>query len=256
MLVSLLKELIELLQPLPLVWLSLLGFAWWLRRQGLRKPSMVALAIWLFMTITMCFPFGNRCLATIEQPWRSINQQWDSLPKGDAVVLLGGGVQPSIREIIGVNVQESSDRPTTAIELMRRKRAPLLVIGGGAPENHRTEAQAVAEWIESWNLTTAAVMGLGNCADTHDEALKTSELAKKHGWKRILLVTSASHMNRAAAVFRKTTGIEVVPVPCSFITKKNVTQWVQWPETGQLLDYGVWFHEVVGTLAYQLRGWI
>lgn len=256
MLVTVVKSIIEIFLPLPLLWLALLVFAIWLHRQKLIRPAYVAGIIWLALTATTCFPLGDRFLAHTEQPWRKINEQWDSLPKADAVVQLGGGIMPTVREIVGVNVQENSDRATTAIELMRRHRAPVLVIGGGAPIDQRTEAQAVAEWIESWNLTTAPVWPLGNCADTHDEAVRVAVLAQRHGWKRILLVTSASHMTRASTVFRKTTGLEVVPVPCAFMTKKNVTEWCRLPDPAQMQFFGTWFHEVVGWYAYKVRGWI
>lgn len=255
MLVQVVKAIIEIFLPLPLLWVALGTFACWLYRRKQKQAARVAALLWLGLSMT-CLPVGDRFLSHLEDPWRKINVQWDTLPKADAVVLLGGGAMPTVREIIGVNVQESSDRCTTAIELMRRKLAPILVIGGGAPIDQRTESQAIAEWIESWNLITAPVWPLGDCADTHDEALRTSALARKHGWKRILLVTSASHMARASAVFRKTSGIEVVPVPCAFATKKNVTDWCSLPDPAQLQHFSNWFHEVVGWYAYKLRGWI
>lgn len=257
MLLFFLKQVINAMQPLCLLWYGLLAFWIWLRRQpDASKAARWCSLLWGFMTITCCLPVGNRCLASLENGWRGINTLWTSLPQADAIVCLGGGVQPTRQEIIGLNLGESSDRPTTAIELLRQNKAPLLVIGGGDSPGQKVEADAVKDWIERWQLTTAKVESLGICADTHDESQKVAALARSRGWKRILLVTSASHMSRAAAVFRKSTGIEIVPVPCSFITNRWPTDWAHLPDAHEFDAFGNWFHETIGWFSYKLRGWI
>jgi len=256
MLMDVIKKALDLCQPLGLLWIGLFVFWLWLRKQRQPKSARWCLVLWSFMTVTTCLPFGNRLLASKEHPWRDIPAQWYSLPQADVVVCLGGGVQPTRQEMIGLNMQENSDRPMTAVELLRRGRAPLLVIGGGAFPGQRAEAEAVKEWIEHWHLTTATVQSLGVCADTHDESVKVAALAKQHGWKRILLVTSAAHMNRASAVFRKSTGIEVVPVPCAFISTRWPENWVHLPDVGEYESCANWFHETIGWIVYRLRGWI
>ncbi len=257
MVINFLKDCLELLEPLSLLWLGLLAFTLWLRRQKLGRAAKLSLGLWLFLTATSCLSLGDRLLASLENPWRSINTQWASLPSADAIVCLGGGVEASRQELIGLNVQDTSDRPTTAIDLLRQGRAPRLLIGGGASRaGELGEAESVKAWVERWQLSSAEVLSLGVCADTHDEALKVAALAKAQGWKRILLVTSASHMKRAAAVFRQTTGLEVVPVPCAFMTRLKPTHWVHLPSPEEYERFSNWFHETVGWVAYRLRGWI
>ena len=256
MIISFLKSCVELLQPLSLLWIGLLLFAWWLRRQQQPKAAKRCLFLWLFMTVSCCISTGNRVLATLENPWRDITTRWPTLPQADAIVCLGGGIEPSHLEIIGLNMQENSDRPTTAIELLRRGKATRLILGGGGRPGEIAEAEAVKTWILQWQLTQAEVTSLGVCADTHDEAVKVTALAKAGNWKRILLVTSASHMKRASAVFEKTTGIEVVPVPCAFLTKRKPTEWVHLPEPTEFQDFANWFHETMGWFVYKARGWI
>jgi len=58
----------------------------------------------------------------------------------------------------------------TAIELLRRNKAPRLLIGGGGSPQKGYEADAVKTWIAHWQLSTAEVISLGKCLDTHDEA--------------------------------------------------------------------------------------
>ena len=102
------------------------------------------------------------------------------------------------------------------------------------------------------------IIPLPACADTHDEATHVRALATERGWHRILLVTSATHMRRAAALFR-TQGIEAIPVPCNFLTNVSTApgpQAVCVPSWGGFEKIAVWLHEEVGWLEYRRRGWI
>jgi uncharacterized SAM-binding protein YcdF (DUF218 family) len=254
--IAVLKEASNLLQPLSLVWLGLLVLAWRLWRQQQWQTFRLTTGLWVFLSLTTCLPFGTLLLDQIESPWRASVGQWDLLPNGDAIVCLGGGVRPSAQEIIGLDLQENSDRPTTAIELLRRGKAPRLLIGGGGNPKQRPEADAVKDWIAQWGLSTSEVISLGKCKDTHDEAEKVAALAKQHGWHRILLVTSASHMKRAQAVFQKSSGIEIIAVPCAFQTDHTLDKWLFLPSPGELDRFGTWFHEVIGWWVYRARGWI
>jgi uncharacterized SAM-binding protein YcdF (DUF218 family) len=100
-------------------------------------------------------------------------------------------------------------------------------------------------------------MDLGKCKDTHEEALAAARLAKLHGWKRILLVTSAIHMDRAWAAFRKT-GLEIVPLACDFHgTWASQGDWTlrPLPSVDSFALYKLWLSEEVGLWYYRFRGW-
>lgn len=251
-----LKQGINLLQPLPLLWIGLLILAASLARRQQWQPFRLAAGLWLFISLTTCLPTCSLLLASIEKPWRSIAGRWDELPVGDAIVCLGGGASVSPLEITGVGMQGASDRPTTAIELLRRNKAPRLLIGGGSDPGETPEADGVKAWFTLWQLSPAEIISLGHCLDTHDEAEKVAALARQHGWKRVLLVTSASHMKRAQAVFQKSIGIEIIAVPCAFEVENPGRDWIFFPSIGELNAFAIWFHEVIGWWAYRARGWI
>lgn len=253
---QLLKSSLHLLNPLGLIWLGLFLFAVSLARRRMKRHALFAACLWAFLTLSTCFPFWGLRLSALEDPWRSIAGQWQALPTADAIVCLGGGASISPQEVVGVNLAGASDRPVTAVELLRRGKAPRLLIGGGGSPDKGNEADAVKTWLELWQLSNAEITSLGKCLDTHDEAEKVAAMARQHGWKRILLVTSASHMKRAQAVFQKSCGIEIVPVPCAFESDGEITEWVFPPTPGELDAFAIWFHEVVGWWVYRARGWI
>ncbi len=257
MVLTAIKHCVKLLEPLGLLWLALLAVGIWLRRRGQRGPAIAVHGLWMFLSAATCLPLGDRLLAHLESPWRDTASTLDGLRPADAIVCLGGGIEPSQQELIGLNMQESSDRPTTAIELMRRGKAPLLIFSGGAhPRSTTSEAGALKQWVEHWNLVAAKVETLRVCKDTHDEAEAIAALARERGWKSLILVTSATHMRRAAAVFAKSTSLDIRPAPCAFATRAELTEWVHLPDYGDIQSFSTWFHETIGWWTYRLRGWI
>lgn len=253
---QLLKSSLNLLNPLGLVWVGLFLLVVSLIRQRMKWHAIFAAGLWALLTLSTCFPFWGLRLSALEDPWRGIAGHWDALPTADAIVCLGGGVGISPQEIVGLNLIGASDRPVTAVELLRRGKAPRLLIGGGGSPKLGNEADAVKAWLALWQLSNAEIISLGKCLDTHDEAEKVAALVKQNGWKRILLVTSASHMRRAQAVFQKSCGVEIVPAPCAFESDGSVEEWIFLPSQGELDAFATWFHEVFGWWAYRARGWI
>lgn len=152
------------------------------------------------------------------------------------------------------------DRAITAVDLVQRGKAPVLVVGGGVVQGFAEgtlESDLWLRWLEAWRLTPEQVHQLGICRNTHDEGVAFKRLAEMHGWKRIILVTSAAHMRRAEGVFRQ---LEI-PVTCFATDFRGLSAL----ETGGLrlgvptpsrLDHcDSYLHEIVGRLVYRWRGW-
>jgi uncharacterized SAM-binding protein YcdF (DUF218 family) len=254
------KFLIPFLEPLGLMWIGLaILVAWTLRRRHRRIATALGL-IWMILTLATCMPVPSVLLGTLEQPW--LGRDLKSMEPADAIVSLGGAGRVSSLEVTGFQMRRGADRLITAIELLRRGKAGTLVIGGGGQPGTNggweSEADAAKRWIESWKIVPAPTISLGVCSDTRDEAVKTATLARERGWRRVILVTSASHMNRAEAVFRKA-GLEVEPAPCNFLSSvvsEPELRWFHPPSYNGLEAFFLWFHEFIGSRVYRWRGWI
>jgi uncharacterized SAM-binding protein YcdF (DUF218 family) len=178
------------------------------------------------------------------------------------VVVLGGSAHVSSNNILGLEFGDAADRIVTGIALVRRGKGRVLVLsGGGRSILHGTgvpaEVQRARDWIRSWDLAPVPVEVLDWCLDTHGEALRHAKLARNNGWKRIILVTSAWHMKRSVAAFRKA-GMEVVPVACDFrgissLSEPRLLPFV--PCTGSLRLLDLWAEETLGYAYYRLRSW-
>lgn len=214
---------------------------------------------WLLLTAFSCTPIAAVLLADLEN--RVPRVQMNTLPEADAILCLGGGVEPSLSEPTGFHLKVGADRLSTALMLASAKKAPLLILGGGGyPQERRTfsEADAIRDHLTAHVPLSIQLHSIGVCSDTHDEALKAAEVMKKRGLKRLLLVTSASHMPRAIAVFSKTE-VQVTPVPCNYLSSLNNVgdfRWLHWPSHHGFELFTMWAHEIIGHYVYLWRGWI
>lgn len=90
-----------------------------------------------------------------------------------------------------------------------------------------------------------------------ENALFSHQLLSRRGIERIILVTSAIHMPRAAGAFRKV-GFDVVAAPADFQTgwgeSSAMCRWI--PATGALGGSSRALREWLGLSVYRLRGWV
>jgi len=260
MIAPLLKAFANFMEPTGLIWLLLsvlIGIKIRRKQWSLLWLPVVA---WLVLTLTAATPLSQLLLASLESKWPPVDMA--NLPECDAIVVLGGGLEPSDSEPAGIHLKGASDRLFAALALAKKGRGRLLLIGGGSYQGGADatvfEGEGTKRWVEAWQLATVPVQSLGPCRDTHDEAVSVAALAAQHGWKRVALVTSAYHMTRSKAVFEKA-GAVIVPVPCNYLSlqmRHRQLRWLDVPKAATVADFDVWMHEIVGWWVYRLRGWV
>ncbi len=252
-------QLEALLYPIGAIWLLLtVCFAVFLGRKRW-GPATLTFVLSCVMYTIGATKIPADWVASLEQPYATNNLS--ILPRADAVVMLGGVLNSSKHDFMGFNFGQSADRAAMAFELMRQRRAPLLVLGGGgaalSSSGVVSEGRLLEKWFVSLGLSTNSMISMEPSENTHDEALKVSELVSKKGWQRIILVTSASHMGRAEATFT-TLGIKVTPVACDFegSSFKERRNEVWFPTYEGFYLTSLYLHEIVGWQVYKYRGWI
>lgn len=255
-----LRSAMRLLEPVGFVWACLVVLALLALRKRRTRLAGALGALAVFIWIVGATPLPGSLLGSLERPWAGVKRS--ELPVADAVVLLGGFSAPSREEVGRLHFNQSADRAVAALELVRLGKAKTLVVGGSAVTvdgEPFAEADLFKEILATWKATEPEVISLGGCKHTRHEAEKVAKLAQERGWKRVLLVTSASHMKRATGVFRTTTSLEVVPAPSAFLTSVSIvtpdsTDLV--PRAAGFVKLENWLHEVIGWRVYRWRGWI
>ncbi len=137
-----------------------------------------------------------------------------------------------------------------AFELIQQGSAQHLVMTQ-LPSPAPSYEPSVQRQLRSLRIS-ATVVALGRVANTHDEAVLVSALAREREWDKVLLVSQPWHMRRAAAAFRKA-GIAVIEAPC--VEGSYDLESLAKPGD-RLHAFRDWLHEVIGMQVYRMRGWI
>ncbi len=194
----------------------------------------------------------------VEHPWERLN--YSLINPADGIVVLSGGrhLPPGDSKIIEWT---DPDRFLSGIDLLKAKKSKKLIFTGGSnpfnnnlpPEGNIYIIEALSMGIPRENLyTTKPVF------NTLQEAKAIKKLLnqeKTSNQKRIILVTSAFHMNRAKKLFERE-GLIVDPYPVDFKRSKsfinslqNPISWI--PSANNLSESSRAFREIIGRIFYR-----
>ena len=243
----------------PLTWaLALLTFALlWSRPSHLRRARIclvLALAIVYALSIA---PVSHALVQSLERryPADTGRAHVGGAPYEAVVVLAGGvdrkgGLRP--RDTLG---PASLYRLLCGRELMLRGVAHTLVLSGGNAdplEEAVPEASIMAETLKAWGPVTWTIQTEARSRTTYENAVETRKLL--HDQARVALVTSAMHMPRSIALFRRQ-GLDATAFPCEFAVGKAPSNWMQFiPSVVQLDLSTLAINEWVGLGLYRLAG--
>jgi uncharacterized SAM-binding protein YcdF (DUF218 family) len=249
-----------LLQPLSWVFLGLIGIGVSSCWNGARRTGGVALGLAMLLWLTSASPLARWLVAGLEAPYLANSQQ---VPMADAVVMLGGTHDYSVRTVLPFNLGDAADRPLTALELMRRGHASTLVLGGPgvslAGSSPFADGEMLAVWMRGWGLPRGRLVVLGPSANTREEAIQVAAMARTNGWRRIILVTSGYHLRRGEAAMRKAGVPEVYGVCAEFagdVVAEGIRKWQILPDNDRLRLVNRWTHEQLGWWYYRWKGWV
>jgi len=176
----------------------------------------------------------------------------------DAIVVLGGILGPKAEPGYVTNWSDSSERFFGGVALLRAGRAKMLVFTGArlpwegraTLEGDDLRAIAIGQGVPAEQILVTREV-----SNTRDEARAVAELARLRGWRKIILVTTAWHMPRAARVLRNA-GVDFIPFPVDFRSDEVRTlaavdflpkadAW-QMTETALRECYGIAFYTLTG----------
>jgi uncharacterized SAM-binding protein YcdF (DUF218 family)/glycosyltransferase involved in cell wall biosynthesis len=200
-------------------------------------------------TAQMLFAIVAAYLIVFQTPavwWLASPLRLSAAPEAaDAIVVFAGGVGESGQA--GGGYQE---RVKAAVDLYRSHYAPRLIMSSGF--RFAFEEAAVMKELAIANGVPADAIELEQAAaNTHENVLFTRDILARHGWRKILLVSSPYHMRRAMLTWRGTApDISVIPtpVPQSFFYLHE--------RGASLAQVRGIMQEYLAIVAYWWRGWI
>lgn len=246
------KTLDALLSPLS--WALLLLVAGLLRHKG-SIPAwspLGALAILVFFSLE---PVSNSLVRRLESSAQRTERRGVTY---DAVVLLGGMVQEGPTESSGMpSYNEHAERLLTTFDVLRSGHAKTAIISGGPGRagDRVVEARVLGSQLEKWGIDQSRLVVEDRARNTRENAEFTKQIVDAHGFKRLLMITSAEHMPRALDCFHKV-GLDPDTLPVDY-RSYDPSQWNSSyiPRAAALADSCAALRELVGRFIYRLVGY-
>jgi uncharacterized SAM-binding protein YcdF (DUF218 family) len=218
------------------------------RRTGLALIVSGLAWLWLWSTPAV----GEGLLHHLES--RYPPQQVDSLPRADAIVVLGGAAAPPSRGMPYPDLGAAADRIWHAARVFRAGKAPLILASGGSDPRLALvpEAQVIAQLLQELGVPASAILQERESRTTQQNAQLSARVLQARKIHTILLVTSALHMPRAMVEFQRL-GFEVIPAAADHSAPRfaGLLRWL--PDTGTLDASARCFKELVGEWVARLR---
>jgi len=190
------------------------------------------------------------------------------LPRAEAIVVLGGATRSPDAPRPWVEVSEAGDRVLYGAKLYRDGKAPLVILSGGRIRwrgGSGSEADDMAELMLSMGVPRSAIIEEPDSLNTYENARNVKGILDREGIDRVLLVTSAFHMPRSMAIFRKQ-GIEAIAAPTDFLIADDFFEATNQTGAGAILSIvpsaenlavtTKAMKEYIGAIVYRLRGWL
>ncbi len=210
------------------------------------------------LVLLMVFGFTNAGKLML-QPLEARNQRPATFPTDAAgLIVLGGGTVndvSSARE--AYELGDSGDRFVEAARLaLAHPELQVLVAGGRGSlvGGGDTDAKSTARLFGAFGLDGSRFAYEDASRNTYENAVNSAALLKPVSGERYVLITSASHMPRAVALFERA-GFTVVPWPVDYRTEGTESLSLS-PAyaVGNLDTVGVAFREWIGLFVYWAVG--
>ncbi|MDO9197666.1 YdcF family protein [Rhodoferax sp.] len=180
-----------------------------------------------------------------------------SLQQYAGVVLLGGALEPSyIWQAHGQPaLNGAAERMTVPVALLQQHPHLRILFTGGEGDlfaKGLTEADRAKIFFDSMGVPPQRILYESASHTTYENAVFSAKLPGVNPAQPWLLLTSASHMPRAMATFRKA-GWNVTPYPVDFRTGTQ-TPWTEYSLADGAKRWHMVLHELAGLLTYRLAG--
>ena len=233
------------LLPIPIgLFLLLLSFLYLMFNSYKKAKVFLFLGIcWFFLFSFQ--PFSNALLKPLENTYEALLET----PKVEYVLVLGSEHRSD--DDLSITSQVKGIAINRLVEGIRHyknlENAKLIVSGyGGFDKNSHAYMQE--KLAISLGVNPADIIRLDTPKDTQEEAVETKKIIADN---KVILVTSAFHMKRAAMLFEKE-GLNIIPSPTNHLSYK-ATSLSSYIEASNIRKSEMAIHEYLGLTYSWLR---
>jgi len=218
-----------------------------------RKRLPILMALVLLVT-TSCPIVSHQMVAYLEGQERK--KSIDDITVADSIVVLSGMIGLIITKEKIAYEWADPDRFFGGIELIKSGKAKNIIFTGAIlpwQKALNTEGQILAKFARDFGVPDSQIIITKDIENTQDEAKAVREILTKNNTNKIILVTSAFHMPRAANLFRKE-GIDVQTFPVDYKSRvSNITPMDFLPSADAFNMFQFTLRELIGRVYYNFK---
>lgn len=200
-------------------------------------------------------PTKDMFVQPLEKKFAPINAA--QLKAGDFYVLLGGGIFDKAPVSLGgqgIPGEVSLGRLVEQVRLYKVSPKKIVVSGGIVFSGTTSEAEVYKRFLVDLGVNPNDIIIENQSKTTAENAKFTVEIANKMKFRKVIVVTSATHMNRSKKSFEKL-GLEVIPAPSAYISdygSYDISSFIPRTSNAEMIFRAWW--EYIGEIYYKLRG--
>lgn len=203
----LMKVVTWLLSPLAVALCGIALGGVLVRREKTRLGWTAFIAAWLWLWV-WASPWSFALVGgALERQYPSVNVA--TLPRADAIVVLGGGMGAATKQTFYPELYQGGDRGWQAARCFHAGKAPLVIFSGVG------EGPGMRRFLMDLGVPAANIELETESKNTYENSLFTRKKLEKLKAKRVILVTSAWHMRRSVMTFKRM-GVDVIPSGCDY----------------------------------------
>ncbi len=239
--------------------LSLGLFCLWATKKQRLGKILVTMGTIFLLLLSLSF-ISARILAPLESRYPALlhpeTMSWhgnagDTAPRW--IVVLGGGHVSDHRMPVTSQISRAAlGRVVEGVRLYKALPGSKVLLSGGGVYDPVPEAEVMARIAVLLGVKPEDITLERDSRDTEQEA---AIIAKMVGARQFILVTSAAHMPRSVALFKKH-GLQPIPAPADYQVKaaQGLDPTRFFPEVGPLGQAETAGHEYLGLAWAWLRG--
>jgi len=192
--------------------------------------------------------------------WEVAGTKIEKVENYEIGVVLSGMAEYN-KDLNVLSARRGIDRIWQTITLYKKGKLKKILISGDSGYVIRKglhEADQLKEVLVKWGIPSEDIIVENKSKNTYENAKLTGDILKKNNNnKKFLLITSALHMPRAAACFKKQDlKFDVFTTDHYYMKNTEFTFDELLPSIHSFVMWEVYLKEVVGYTVYSLRGYL
>jgi uncharacterized SAM-binding protein YcdF (DUF218 family) len=239
----------------PFLWFLISFFTFLLLKNEKWKLRFKRISIFILIFFSLGFP-----IKFLVARWEVAGTRIEKAENYELGVVLSGMAEYN-KDLNVLSARRGIDRIWQTISLYKKGKIKKILISGDTGYVIRKglhEADQLKEVLVKWGIPAEDIIVENKSKNTYENAQFTGDMMNKYKYKKkFLLITSALHMPRAAACFKKQKlKFDVFTTDHYYMKNTEFTFDELLPSVHSFVMWEVYLKEVVGYTVYSLRGYL